>query len=350
MCIFANILCFDYMPKQFNKILIIQTASLGDVILSTPLIEKLHHFFPKAKIDFLLKYGYEGVLRRHPKLHHVIVWDKTEKKYMHLKELIEIIRENKYDLVVNIQRFASSGLITALSGAKHKVGFSKNPFSIIFSKKVDHKISTSDISPHETERNLKLIEHLSDDSNFPVKLYPSKHDMAMVSQYKTKRYITISPGSLWFTKQFPEQKWIEFVSSVDEDIMVYLLGSPKEKALCDSIIEKSNHALVLNLAGKLSFLESSALMRDAVINYVNDSAPMHMASAMNAPVAAIFCSTVPEYGFGPLSDNAHIIQSDENLSCKPCGLHGLKKCPKKHFKCALTIKNEQLLDVLNNIE
>lgn len=338
------------MTKQLNKILIIQTASLGDVILSTPLIEKLNHFFPNAKIDFLLKYGYEGVLRRHPKLHHVIVWDKTEKKYRHLKELIEIIRENKYDLVVNIQRFASSGLIAALSGAKHKVGFSKNPFSVFFSKKIDHRISTSVISPHETERNLKLVEHLTDDSIFPVKLYPSKHDMALVSQYKTKKYITISPGSLWFTKQFPEQRWIEFMSSVDEDIMVYLLGSPKEKALCDRIIDKSNHSLVLNLAGKLSFLESSALMRDTVMNYVNDSAPMHMATAMNAPVAAIFCSTVPEYGFGPLSDNAHIIQSDENLSCKPCGLHGLKKCPKKHFKCALTIKNEQLLDVLNNSE
>ena len=329
-----------------KKILIIQTASLGDVILSTPIIEKLHHFYPKAKIDFLLKYGYEGVLRRHPYLHHVIVWDKTEKKYERLVELIRIIRENKYDLVVVVQRFASSGLMTALSGAKMKVGFSKNPFSLFFSKRIKHHIGTSGNNPHETERNLKLIEHITDSSSFPIKLYPSKHDMALVSQYKTKKYITVSPGSLWFTKQFPADRWVEFLMSLDEDLVVYMLGSPKEKALCERIIRNSKHQNSLNLAGKLTFLESSALMKDAAMNYVNDSAPMHMASAMNAPVAAVYCSTVPEFGFGPLSDNSHIIQTKEQLECRPCGLHGLKTCPKKHFNCATSIRNEQLLNLV----
>ncbi len=329
-----------------KKILIIQTASLGDVILSTPLIEKLHHFFPKAKIDFLLKYGYEGVLRRHPYLHHIIVWDKTEKKYERLLELINIIRDNKYDLVVNVQRFASSGLMTALSGAKMKVGFSKNPFSLFFTKRIKHHIGTSLNNPHEIERNLKLIEHITDNSVFPIKLYPSKNDMAKVSQFKTKKYITASPGSLWFTKQFPEEKWTDFISSLDEDIVVYMLGSPKEKALCGRIIRNSKHTNSLNLAGKLTFLESSALMKEAAMNYVNDSAPMHMASAMNASVAAIYCSTIPEFGFGPLSDDSHIIQTKESLKCRPCGLHGLKKCPVQHFNCATTIGNEQLLNLV----
>jgi len=332
--------------QYLKKILIIQTASLGDVILTTPLVEKLHHFYPTAKIDFILKYGYEGVLRRHPYIHHVIVWDKTEKKYQRLKELIEIVRDNKYDLVVNVQRFASSGLITALSGAKTKLGFSKNPLSIFFTKSIKHKIGTGDNNPHETERNLKLIEHLTDKSLFPIKLYPSKNDFAKVSQFKTKQFITVSPGSLWFTKQFPEEKWIEFLASLEKDLVVYLLGSPKENELCNRIIKQSNHSLSLNLAGKLTFLESAALMKDAVMNFVNDSAPMHMASAMNAPVAAIYCSTVPEYGFGPMSDNSNIIQTKEQLDCRPCGLHGQSKCPKKHFNCANNITNQQLLDLI----
>jgi len=330
-----------------KKILIIQTASLGDVILSTPLVEKLHHFYPTAKIDFILKYGYEGVLRRHPYIHHVIVWDKTEKKYQKLRELIEIVRDNKYDLVVNVQRFASSGLITALSGAKTKIGFSKNPLSIFFTKSIKHSIGTDTGNPHEIERNLKLIEHITDNSIFPIKLYPSKNDFAKVSQYKTKKYITVSPGSLWFTKQFPEEKWIDFLASLDKDLAVYLLGSPKEKELCNNIITKSNHQLSLNLAGKLTSLESTVLMKDAIMNYVNDSAPMHMASAINARVAAIYCSTVPEFGFGPMSDNSNIIQTNEELSCRPCGLHGLNQCPKKHFNCANNIKNEQLLNLIN---
>lgn len=325
-----------------KKILIIQIASLGDVILSTPLIEKLHHFYPSAKIDFLLKYGYEGVLRRHPYLHHIIVWDKTEKKYERLIELISIVKENKYDLVVNVQRFASSGLITVLSGAGMKIGFSKNPFSLFFTRRIKHHIGKSANNPHEIERNLKLIEHITDNTIFPIRLYPSKNDMAKVSQYKTKKYITVSPGSLWFTKQFPEDKWTEFMVLLDKDIVVYMLGSPKEKGLCDRIITNSNHKNSINLAGKLTFLESSALMKESAMNYVNDSAPMHMASAINAPVAAIFCSTVPEFGFSPMSDNSYIIQTKDSMECRPCGLHGLKKCPEKHFNCANTIEIEQL--------
>ncbi len=330
-----------------RKILIIQTASLGDVILSTPLIEKLHFYYPNAKIDFLLKYGYEGVLRRHPYLHHVIVWDKTEKKYKNLVQLINIFRENKYDLVVNVQRFFSSGLITALSGAKVKIGFNKNPLSVFFNKRIHHKIGTSYVNPHETERNLKLIEHLTNSDYYPMRLYPLVHDFAMVSQYKTKQYITVSPASLWFTKQFPKHKWISFIKSVDKDLTVYLLGSPKEKDLCSEIINLSNHPNCLNLAGKLTFLESTALMKDARMNYVNDSAPMHMASSVNAPVAAIYCSTIPEFGFGPKSTESYIIQIDKILDCRPCGLHGLKECPKKHFNCAEQISNDQLLKLLD---
>ncbi len=99
-----------------------------------------------------------------------------------------------------------------------------------------------------------------------------------------------------------------------------------------------------NLAGKLSFLQTAALMKDATMNYVNDSAPLHIASSVNAPVTAIFCSTVPSFGFGPLSEKSFIVEIQEIIPCRPCGLHGFKKCPEKHFKCAYNIKSEQLID------
>jgi len=87
-------------------------------------------------------------------------------------------------------------------------------------------------------------------------------------------------------------------------------------------------------------------MQHAVLNYVNDSAPMHFTSAMNAPVTAVLCSTTPEYGFGPLSNKSFIVQTKEQLNCRPCGCHGHKSCHKKNFKCAMQIKNSQLLDTL----
>jgi heptosyltransferase-2 len=106
--------------------------------------------------------------------------------------------------------------------------------------------------------------------------------------------------------------------------------------------------MVTILAGKLNFLESAALMEKAVMNYVNDSAPMHFASAMNAPVTAIYCSTIPAFGYGPLSENSTIVELQEPLSCRPCGIHGKKSCPETHFNCAMKIRNEQLLASLPN--
>jgi heptosyltransferase II len=333
-----------------KKILIIQTASLGDVILATPVIEKLHHYFPESAIDFLMKKGYESLFFRHPYLHQIITWDKSHKKYRHLNYLRKMVREREYDAVINLQRFASSGYITAFSGADHRIGFHKNPFSLFFTKRIRHRIGKSGKQQHETERNLRLITHLTDDTSFGVKLYPSNHDYARVSQYKTRQFITIAPGSLWFTKQYPEEKWNEFIDKVinlHPDMYIYLLGSSNEKGLCDRIFQRSaKQENLLNLAGKFTLLESAALMRDARMNYVNDSAPMHLASSVNAPTTAVYCSTVPEFGFGPLSKKSFIIQAQEDIPCKPCGLHGFRKCPKKHFDCAYKIRVEQLVETL----
>ncbi|MEO5782006.1 MAG: glycosyltransferase family 9 protein, partial [Ginsengibacter sp.] len=103
------------------------------------------------------------------------------------------------------------------------------------------------------------------------------------------------------------------------------------------------------LAGKLNFLQSAALMKNAVMNYVNDSAPLHFASAMDTPVTAIFCSTIPAYGFGPLSSNSFIVETKEVLSCRPCTLHGRKACPLGHYKCAFTIETKQLLNSISTL-
>ena len=163
-------------------------------------------------------------------------------------------------------------------------------------------------------------------------------------------FITISPASVWFTKQFPLDKWIEFLSAVPERFSVFLLGSAEDHAVCETIRTSSAKATVQNLAGALTLLESAALMKDADMNFVNDSAPMHLASAMNAPVTAVFCSTVPSFGFGPLSDKSFIVETIEKLNCRPCGLHGHRSCPEGHFDCARTILREQLLAAIVRVE
>jgi heptosyltransferase-2 len=322
-----------------KKILILQTAFIGDVILATPLIEKLKRFYPEAEIDFLLRKGNEGLLREHPKINRLLIWDKNKSKYNALAKLGREVRKGNYDLLINLQRFASSGLLTTSSGAAMKIGFSKNPFSFAYTHKFPHII---DQDVHEVHRNLSLIEHLTDQQFQKPVLYPTADDYRKIEQYKKWPYITISPASVWFTKQFPVEKWVELINKIKPDWRIYLLGAPADIEICDSIRQKSVHDVHV-LAGELNFLQSAGLMETARMNYVNDSAPMHMASAVNAPVTAVYCSTIPEFGFGPLSDEARVVQSTEDLPCKPCGLHGKKSCPKGHFKCALTIDVNEML-------
>lgn len=327
-----------------QKFLVIQTAFIGDVVLATGIIEKLHQYYPDAQIDFLVRKGNEGLLHQHPFLHEILIWDKKKNKYRHLFQLLKQIQKRRYDKVINVQRYANTGFLTAFSKAKETIGFNKNPLSFLFTKKIEHKFSEG---THEIERNHALISEFTDAVAAKPKLYPSTRDSEKVKQYKSKPYLCIAPSSVWFTKQYPKEKWISFLDQLPPKYNVYLIGAPTDKTLCEEIRKISLYPFIINLAGQLNFLQSASLMQDAVMNFVNDSAPMHFASAVDATVTAIYCSTVPAFGYGPLSSKRFIVETLEQLSCRPCGLHGYKSCPREHFKCALDIKDEQLLAALS---
>lgn len=314
------------------KFLVIQTAFIGDVVLATPIIEKLHRFYPNATIDMLVRKGNEGVLADHPFLRKVLLFDKSKKKYRNILNLIREIRNEKYDAVINAQRFFTSGLITAFSGGKETSGFNKNPLSFLFDHALPHEISNVK-SKHEVERNLSLIQHFTDDSYQAPKIYPSILDEQSVD--KSNSYVCMAPASVWFTKQWPANYWMQLIDLIPSHIHVYLLGAKSDIALCESIAAGVQRSNVHVAAGKFSMLQSAAWMKYAMMNYVNDSAPMHFASAVNAKVTAIYLSTVPAFGFGPLSDTSFIKETSTPLTCRPCGLHGHRSCPEGHFKCSV---------------
>lgn len=320
--------------------LVIQTAFIGDAILASPVIEKLHLFYPDAQIDLLIRKGNEGLFKNHPRLNHLFVWDKSSKKYNNLLRVFRELRKTRYNHIINLQRFATTGLLTCLLRADEKVGFKKNPFSFCYHQKLPHKIEKG---VHEVDRNLSLTRHLTDSKRMTPKLYPTPKNEARVAHLKSKPFVCIAPTSVWFTKQAPEKLWKDLVLHLPDEWNIYLLGGPGDAKACAEIRASANRDSVENLAGKLNLLESAALMKDAAMNYVNDSAPLHLASAVNAPVTAVFCSTVPDFGFGPLSENSRIVEIETPLYCRPCGLHGFKTCPEGHFKCGNNITVNQML-------
>lgn len=322
-----------------RKILIIQTAFIGDAILATSLVESIYAAYEGVcEIDLVVRKGNETLLENNPKLSTVFVWDKKGKKYKYLFELIKTLRKEHYSAVYNLQRFGSTGFMTWRMKGALKVGYASNPFAFLYNRKMKHILD----GRHEVERNFDLVrEDLPATATLiNPRLYPSQTDQEIVAKNSdlTREYVVLAPASVWYTKQWPTHKWIEFITTIDPNVNIYIIGAPSDHALINEIITKAKHKRAKNYAGVFSLLQAAQLMKSAKRVFVNDSAPLHLASAVDAPVTAFFCSTVPSFGFGPLSTDQLIAQTPTELACRPCGLHGHKACPMGHFKCAEQIE------------
>lgn len=335
-----------------KKILIIQTAFIGDVILATSLVDFIKEQIPECEVHFLLRKGNESLLQNHENIDKVIVWNKKEGKIKNLIKLALQARKEKYDYAFNIQRFASSGFFTFLCGAKVKVGFKQNPLSFLFTASIDHMIPhfTENSYYHEVQRNLQLLEPLFHDFKIPnaEEIRPSltitKEQFDKVKPFESSSYLVLAPSSVWFTKQWNIENWKDLTAKASISYQLYFIGGPDDKEFIQSIIGENKNCT--NLCGKLSLVESAALMKNAKRVFVNDSAPLHLASAVNAKTTAIFCSTIPEFGYFPLASDSKLIQLSPRLECMPCGLHGKRQCPLGHFKCAVNISVDHVISTI----
>lgn len=302
---------------------------MGDVILATPLVESLSRQFPDAEIHVLVKKGNEQLLVNHPLITQTWVYDKANGKLANLRKLRSSLSKVRFNWVINCHRFFTSGLLSVLIKGKVS-GFNKNPLSLLYQRKVNHEYRDG---LHEVDRNLMLIDHLVSKENQvrQPRLYPSDVAFREIEKYTSDRFWVIAPASVWFTKQYPVEKWRNLLKKADGK-PVYLIGGPNDFELCERLGQ--GYLNTINLAGKLSILESTALMSSAEMCYTNDSGPTHMASAVDANCTVAFCSTTPTFGFGPIGKNVRIVQTQEKLKCRPCGIHGKNACPEGHFNCS----------------
>jgi heptosyltransferase-2 len=158
------------------------SAFIGDVVLSTALIESLHAKYPTATIDIVVRKGNEALFAQHPYISNVIIWDKQQGKYANWLKVLKQLRAQQYDVLINVQRYAATGLWTAFSKAMVTIGFDKNPFSFLFTHKVKHEAIQTGL--HEIQKNHALIQFLDED--IPLcnpKLYPAPSDLEKVKSF-----------------------------------------------------------------------------------------------------------------------------------------------------------------------
>lgn len=326
-----------------KTILIIQTAFIGDTILASHFARAVKDLYPNSKIHFFLRKGNESVIQGLPTIEKTWVWDKAGGKTKNLMKLISELREIKFDMVFNLHRHFNSGLVSAMMKSPFKAGFKQNPLSMFYTRKINHQIPDPR-GWHEVQRNLELIPDykIADNSKiYKPELPIQQKNVDKVSQFVSDNYFVVAPASVWYTKAWSEHRYRELTSELSKMGKVYFIGAPSDKDLCDRIREGFPNTE--NLCGALNLLDSAALMKKARRVFVNDSAPLHLASCVNAKTTAIFCSTVPAFGYTPLADDSVVVDVGNELSCRPCGLHGYQKCPLGHFKCSEDIQIKKVL-------
>ncbi len=333
---------------KHKRILIIQTAFLGDVILCTPLIKALRELFPNSFISFLLIPETEKILENNPHLNEILVYDKRKKKGLkNFLQILSRIRERRFDLAVIPHRSLRSALLACFSKIPQRIGFDKSTGSFLFTHKIVYPLNV-----HEVDRNLSLLSsfnaHLGGTS---PELFPSSQDFSYAHKLlrdsdirEEDKIVGVAPGSVWATKRWLPERFAEVSDLLlEKEAKVVFLGAEDDRKLCEKIADLMKAKPTI-LAGRTDILQSAALISFCQVILSNDSAPVHIASAMKRPVVAIFGSTTPKFGFAPYGVDYHILQ--KKMDCRPCGIHGRGKCPQKHFRCMKDITTEEVFQVV----
>ncbi len=326
------------------KILLIQTAFLGDAVLTLPLLEKLSEKFPGSEIDVVSLPSTKEVFSLSPTVSNIIPFDKKgkEKSFTATLAFAFRLRKSNYDFVVSPHRSARSAIIAFLTGAPVRISFDTASLSFLYTEKDVYRKDY-----HEVKRNLSLIssgKELEQWKRIPRVVIPDTDRETVASilnNNSLKRLALIAPGSVWETKKYPAEYFREIAKYfIDKGFFVGLIGGKEDAELCREISDPGS-VKILNFCGKFTIPQSVELMKKAEILITNDSAPTHLGVIAGTKVLTIYTSTVPEFGFYPYNEGSSYVSLD--MDCKPCGIHGKTKCPLGHFNCGNNLKPETVI-------
>jgi len=332
----------DLSERDYKRILIIKPSSFGDVIHTLPVLNGLRRRFPRARISWLVSTACAGLLEGHPALDEIIPFDR--KRYGRIGRSLRItlefagfvreLRARGFDLVLDLQGLFRSGFLAMATGASKRVGFaSARECAWIF---YSHRVAVPDKEMHAVDRNYRFAEPLG------FADVPIAFDLPVQPQARAavegmlleggirvgEPYALIAPGTRWETKRWPAEHYAAIVGMMrsEHDLAVVLAGAPDERDVADRVRELAG-GRVVNLAGRTSLLEMTALVGGAGIVVMNDTGPMHLAVALNKPLVAVYGPTNPSRT-GPYGRADAVARLD--LACSPCYLKRLAQCPYGH--------------------
>ena len=352
----------DLRSRDFRKILLIKLSAVGDVVHTFPVLNKLRRRYPAARLDWLVTPGIAELLQHNPAISNVIEFARDERSapwrlapFVAAARLVAQLRAVEYDLVIDLQGQLRSGFFAFTSGAPVRIGFDKPRADIwkTLSRKIPAEarkhawqgaregswlaytdfiaLPTLDIHPVERYLGVGPMLGLDDgpaDFSFPIPQEARARIDALVDYYEIAKakLLVMAPGTNWETKEWRREAFAEVARHfMKNSFAVTLIGSERERALCDEVAKLAPGAI--NLAGETTLSELAALISRATICVTNDSGPMHLAVALGRPVVSIFGPTDPVWA-GPYRRDGAVLRAD--LPCSPCYLRQLSRCTYGH--------------------
>jgi lipopolysaccharide heptosyltransferase II len=325
------------------KFLIIRFSSIGDIILTTPLVRCLRAKYPACRIDFLVKKEFSVVLSQNPHITNIITFDKKAGKG-ELSRIRKEVKQINYSHIIDIQRNIRSIIISFGSGAIIS-SFSKKLLErdllIRFRKNFYKEIKPVYLRYFESVAALGVVYDGKGTEVFPPSNKANKVgellEMNLVN--KVIPILVVAPGAHWENKRWTTEGYAAAadIFCMKTGAYALLIGGDGDVEICCRV-QSLMITPALNLAGKLGLMGSAALIAKAAIVLTNDTGMLHLAQAMKTPVVAVYGPTTRELGFFPLPENSRVAEAD--ISCRPCTQKGLHQCPKKHFRCMNDIKPE----------
>ena len=337
------------MVDEYNKILIIRLSSIGDILLSTPFVRQVRNQFRNAEIDYIIKDVFQDLIQFNPHINtifplHLYAGNKT------LKKLKRQLKNRSYDIVFDLHNNFRSNYLRRGINAKKCRSIKKNKFKqtiLVYLKKNLY----NNIIPIP-ERYLRVAEDfdISDDGkglelfwNEETKI-STENKALKIGLNLSEPYLCLAPGAGFHTKRWPAENFEQLIGHICREFNyhIVLLGGEEDKELGRFLSAKDS---VYDFTGKLTLVETGVVLSQGKALVSNDTGLMHMATAVNTPVLAIFGSTVQEFGFFPFRGESLVLENAE-LSCRPCTHIGRKKCPQLHFDCMLKISTEDVFEKL----
>lgn len=336
---------------EFTKIAIWQTAYLGDAVLTLSLVQAVKKKWPEARIDYWVRKGFEPLFKAQSEIHAVRGFDKRgrSKGLSGALGMGKTLDRNGYGLLISAHTSIRTAIAAKASGIKRRIGYDRPWYNrFVYTDVVPRRFNEL----YELERLMELARPLGitgfDTPRMDLDPAAKAKADEFYARFAGQKTVGIHPGSTWPTKRWPAR----YFSSLADMLLakghpVIVFGGPEEKDMSREVIDSvtADKSGLTDLSGKLSLPELAAYLNGLSVYVCNDSGPMHLAWTQDTPVVAMFGPTTRDLGFFPRGENSKVMEA-ARLDCRPCGLHGPKKCPKGHHKCMLEIPPQSVFEAV----